>query len=484
MAGWVLILVCATSAHARTGPVLPLGHSGRWLTDATGRVVVLHGLNMMDKFPPYLPSAQGFDNRDAAFLARSGFNGLRLGVDYAAVEPRPGRYDARYLNGLANEVQMLGRHGVVVLLSSDLNCWSDAFGGQGMPAWMSETGGLPPNPTMQGFPACYITPSVAQDRVWARFYANDPASDRLGLQSHYVGGWARIAARLRKDRNVLGYDTLNEPWPGTASFGPCLSALGCPGFDRAALTSYTRRVAAAVHAVNRRAILWAEPNIGFDFGSPTYLSAVGGPSGLAFHDYCLAQEVGADTSKCSAPARRVISNALDYGRRTGAALLLSEFGGTDNLNILRVVVADADASMLPWLEWTFYGKDPCCARPYEGIIRDIRRPPTGANVKWGKLAVLARPYPQLIAGTPIGWSWNPSSRVFHLAYRTARAGGGPLATGLATEVFVPGLHYPGGYRVRVRGGRVTSRLGASELTVVALSSARKVTVTLTAARSR
>src|ERR1022692_31365 len=66
MAGWVLILVCATSAHARTGPVLPLGHSGRWLTDATGRVVVLHGLNMMDKFPPYLPSAQGFDNRDAA----------------------------------------------------------------------------------------------------------------------------------------------------------------------------------------------------------------------------------------------------------------------------------------------------------------------------------------------------------------------------------------------------------------------------------
>jgi endoglycosylceramidase len=480
MVGLGLLLLCAASgpAAAGAGPVLPLGHAGRWLTDASGRVVVLHGLNMMDKFPPYLPAAEGFNDADAAFLVREGFDGLRLGVDYAAVEPRPGVYSSRYLDALAREVRMLGRHGIVVLLSSDLNCWSAAFGGQGMPEWMAETGGLPPNPGGQGFPACYITPSAAQDRVWARFYANDLGPDGRGLQTDYVHGWALIAARLRGAANVMGYDTLNEPWPGSASFGSCLSVSGCPSFDRGALSAYTRRAAAAVHAASRHAIVWAEPNIGFDFGSPTHLGPIRGPAGFAFHDYCLAQEIGADPLQCPSPERRVIANALNYGHRTGAALLLSEFGATDDLNTLRLMVGAADAAMLPWLEWTFYGKDPCCARPSEGIIRNIHRPPAGTNVKWAKLGVLVRPYPQLIAGTPVGWSWDTGDRVFRLRYLTAAASGHHLTPGLATQVFVPGLHYRRGYRVHVIGGHVTSKPNANELTIVATRTAHSVSVVL------
>jgi len=29
-----------------------LGHAGRWLTDDKGRAVILHGFNMVNKFPP------------------------------------------------------------------------------------------------------------------------------------------------------------------------------------------------------------------------------------------------------------------------------------------------------------------------------------------------------------------------------------------------------------------------------------------------
>jgi endoglycosylceramidase len=35
-----------------SGPVLPIGHAGTWLTDAGGRVVVWHGLNQVYKVPP------------------------------------------------------------------------------------------------------------------------------------------------------------------------------------------------------------------------------------------------------------------------------------------------------------------------------------------------------------------------------------------------------------------------------------------------
>ena len=42
-------------APARAAPTLPLGHAGRWITDARGRVVIVHGINMVYKLAPVLP---------------------------------------------------------------------------------------------------------------------------------------------------------------------------------------------------------------------------------------------------------------------------------------------------------------------------------------------------------------------------------------------------------------------------------------------
>ena len=77
-----LLAACAAlwaPAAATGAPVLPLGHSGRWVTDARGRVVIVHGINMVYKLPPYSPSAAGFGDDDAAFLATIGFNAVRVG---------------------------------------------------------------------------------------------------------------------------------------------------------------------------------------------------------------------------------------------------------------------------------------------------------------------------------------------------------------------------------------------------------------------
>ena len=54
-------------------------------------MVILHGLNMVYKRPPYRPGAVGFGADDADFLRRNGFNTVRLGMIYKAVEPQPGR---------------------------------------------------------------------------------------------------------------------------------------------------------------------------------------------------------------------------------------------------------------------------------------------------------------------------------------------------------------------------------------------------------
>src|SRR5437764_9571397 len=93
----IVLALLLTAPAAAAGPALPLGHAGRWITDARGRVVVLHGINMVYKRPPYSPDATGFGADDAAFLAREGLNTVRVGLIYKAVEPRPGHYDDRYI---------------------------------------------------------------------------------------------------------------------------------------------------------------------------------------------------------------------------------------------------------------------------------------------------------------------------------------------------------------------------------------------------
>src|SRR5882724_3023696 len=97
---------------AQAGPTAPLSHSGRWITDAMGRVVILHGVNMVNKKPPYSPAATGFGDDDAAFLQHNGFDAVRLGLIYEGVEPTPGGYDEGYLNDVAATEADLARHGV------------------------------------------------------------------------------------------------------------------------------------------------------------------------------------------------------------------------------------------------------------------------------------------------------------------------------------------------------------------------------------
>ena len=88
---------------ASAAPTTPLSQEGRWIVDADGRVVLMRGVNMVYKVPPYHPGAAGFGIDDARFLAREGFNTVRLGVIYTGVEPSPGVYDEAYLDQIARD---------------------------------------------------------------------------------------------------------------------------------------------------------------------------------------------------------------------------------------------------------------------------------------------------------------------------------------------------------------------------------------------
>jgi endoglycosylceramidase len=482
--GLVASIALAVSAPAVAQPRSPLGHAGRWITDASGRVVILHGLNMVYKLPPYAPDAAGFGADDAAFLEAHGFNSVRLGTLYVGVEPQPGSYDNGYLARIAATVKALGRHGIYSLLDFHQDLYNEIFQGEGEPAWSVQDDGLPPVP-QNGFPANYLL-MPALERAFDHFWQNSPGPGGIGLEDRYAAAWQHVASYFRSNPYVMGDDLFNEPWPGS-QWTTCANPAGCPLFDQTVLGPFMRKVITAIHNVNPQVVTYYEPNVLFDFGAATSIGKPGANSGMSFHDYCLAGNLGlpqggAGAAGCDAAERRVFQNANAQSQRTGDALLLTEFGSTSDNSVIERLANDADQNMMGWDYWAYCGcNDPTGSPQVEGLVHNPAQPPTGANVDTGKLAVLERPYPQAVAGTPTSFSYDAGNDVFRLAYTTTRASGRGRFPALSeTDVYVPSLHYPHGYSVRVTGAAPISSPGASILRLLSCPGARRVTVRVAA----
>ncbi|HEX8054130.1 MAG TPA: cellulase family glycosylhydrolase [Thermoleophilaceae bacterium] len=466
------LLVLAPSAAAAPQP--PFDQHGRWMLDAKGRVVVLHGVNMVNKRPPYAPDALGFGADDVKAIKREGFNTVRLGIIYKGLEAERGRYDDGYLARIVATARLLQKHGIYPLVDFHQDMYNERFNGQGFPDWAVRDDGLPAQPD-QGFPANYLIMPALQ-RAFDYFF------DDVDLQEPYAAAWAHVAQRFRKERGLVGFDIFNEPFPGTR-WQSCANPAGCPDLD-AKLAAFSKRTFEAIRRVDRRNVLWWEPYLVFNNGAQTSHGDTGdGRAGMSFHMYCLGETPGLappggppDTGGCGVEDELVLDNARSVSDATGDALLLSEFGASDDLASIGRVVEEADAEEMSWQYWSWWNRDVCCERPTEGVIRDISKPPTPDNLKQDKLDVLVRPYPQAVAGTPERWSFDRATREFALEYRVKGPDGRRRPTYVPTEVFVPRRHYPKGYTVEVSGARVVSKKNAELLLLRAKLAAGKVSV--------
>lgn len=496
----------ATSARAADG--VRYGQQGRWITDAEGRVTVLRGVNMVNKLQEsgYAPSAIGFGDDDAAFLARNGFDVVRLGVIWKGLEPRPGQYDDAYLARIERTYRTLRRHGIAVLLDFHQDQYNERFQGEGAPDWavLGQAAAETPEP-QAGFPYNYVLQD-AVNHAFDAFWANTvvPGTGR-GVQDLYADAWMHVAERFKHKPGIVGYNLLNEPWQGTSlqralqqgcATGP--DSCGIRAFEAGTLTAFHRRVVAAIREVDKRTPVWAAPTLAADFGAVSGNGRLQGPSGFAFNAYCGQLNPGiaavipyVKDKSCRFTAGLSFKNAEAVSERNDQALLLTEFGAGDELSDFSDYVEAADAHMVSWTYWSYWNTDVADRnRAVEGLINDPSKPPTGSNVKTDKLALLARPRPAVVAGTPLGWRWKADRRTFRLRYSAGRAGGGrAFAPGSVTRVTVPRVQFSGGYRTRVSGARVVSRPGARVLRVALCPRQHKaVEVTVkpgrTAARAR
>jgi len=458
-------------AAAPSAPRPPrLSHAGRFFTDAQGRVVILHGVNMVNKLGTYAPSDVGFGADDLAYLAGQGFNTLRLGFTWKGFEPRPGHYDTVYLRKILDTARLAGNAGMWVTLDFHQDMWNEKYQGQGAPDWAAVDDGLTAAPRA-GFPNNYVT-MPALHRAYTNFFADTKAADGRGLVDAWAAMFARVAASAKSLPRLLGYELMNEPFPGDA-FPACTDLVhGCPREDARLASDYTR-VIGAIRKHDARSVVIYEPWVLFNYLVPTNLPKLDDRNAaFGFHVYCALSLVPAgekDTPEKEEQAcGRWVANANAQQRRSGDALLVSEFGFATP-----AVVRRLDDNLMSWQYWAWRGTDnsnPDGSPRSYGLIRDPSQPPTPDNLEASILDLIVEPYARAVAGTPRKSTFDPASRTYRLEYTTARAdGNGRFRAGSVTEVFVPERSYPHGYTVRISGARVTSRPDARVLELEARS---------------
>ncbi len=170
------------------------------------------GINMVckDKFLDYIGDYKPSDFR---FLRGNGFNLIRLGLIWDGAEPEPGHYNEEYFRSIDRIIEMAAEEDICVFLDMHQDLFGVVFE-DGAPAWATVTDGCEHIRTGLWSESYLASPAV--QHAFDNFWNNAAAPDGKGIRTHYVELWKYIAKRYKENPYVIGYDIMNEPFPGSA----------------------------------------------------------------------------------------------------------------------------------------------------------------------------------------------------------------------------------------------------------------------------
>jgi endoglycosylceramidase len=445
--GGISLAACSSSA-----PAEPVEEGTYFIRDDDGRVLILHGMNVMG-------SAKGDPGHVPVDITREyvqhygrewGFNFARYLILWDGVEPTLGEYDDEYLDATEERLDWLWDEGIFVMLDMHQDVYSAYFGHNGAPEWAVEDDGLPFE-NQPSWDQDYFQPGVmrAFDNFW-NYEGPYPY-----LQDHYADAWATVVERFKDHPAVIGYDLMNEPSPGeallldeiflTPSDGPAAD------FDRTRFTEFYQRMIDRTRQVDPDGWIFYEPRYAAPAnGQPSYIGKLNDPRSdeariaYAPHLYSVmmelfsSYEVGDDNTLANWEMNRV--NEVTAQR---APIVLGEWGFDwtwGNAPVFMDEVNEmADRMMLSWAYWP--GDPNRSNSPGGWSIWDWENSDDKDRIVDRPAAdALVRVYPQRVAGIPRSFLYEPATRVFELSFDPS-----PSAT-TPTEIFIPERrHYPSGW---------------------------------------
>ena len=440
--------------------------TNRFILDKHGRYSIFHGGNVVVKLPPYLPILDKFDYQyslntphDLETMKRLGFNSVRLGVIWEAVEKAPGVYDDEYLDKVEQIINTLGENGIYTMVDAHQDVFSRQFCGEGVPYfYVNEMGydkkcdasaltrildfvgvcktiedfnfrfdenGLPliEDCVTHNFQDYHFIAGFSS--AYRNFYEN-----RANIQDKFVEFWKKVVTRFKDNEYILGYDLWNEPAPGgpmedIKSFIP-----GRP--DIKDILPVYRKVDIELRKIKPNYILFFEntpvPDILPIFGGLFLGSMDEKPAGddvpqvYNFHTYCCLS--GTDTCAhgeasydksikvCPTFHQKQFKKEIKTAKKLNVPMFLSEFGAcSDSLacyNEIISVMKITEENFISWSYWNYkpYGDHTTSAIEmvsYEGIYND------DGTVQNIKEKGLSRGYVMYYQGKPIDFKYQTNS---------------------------------------------------------------------------
>lgn len=184
---------------------------GMCFINEDGAEVILNGINLVCKSKE-MGYVEPCDESLFKWFHDQGYNIIRMGLIWDGVEPEPGVYDDVYLSKIKQQINWAERHGIYVFLDMHQDLYSVLYS-DGAPEWATLTDGLP-HITGDMWSDAYLS-SPAVNRALDNFWKNAPALDNSGLQDHYAAMWKHVVNFFGDCSNIIGYDIMNEPYPGT-----------------------------------------------------------------------------------------------------------------------------------------------------------------------------------------------------------------------------------------------------------------------------
>lgn len=429
---------------------------GRKFIDPQGRQLILHGTNIVDKSKEH-NYLSWHGPEEFAQMREWGFNCIRLVIIWDGVEPEPGQYDDKYLASVDKRVQWAKENGMYVLLDMHQDLFSAKFGGDGAPDWATLDEGKDHIHKGNVWSTAYFT-SPAVQTAFDNFWANKAAPDGIGIQEHFARAWRHVAKRYADEPAVIGYDLFNEPFPGSAilqtlplKFKAAVNALAkkqggkAPGivelmkkftdsdgltkyvddfnlykaftdggvssskkFEQTVLASFYNRVARAIRQVDKNHIIFIEPHILCNVGTPSGIVPILDADGnqdplqaLAPHGYDIVTDTEDVANASPKRLALIFERHAETSKRLNMPVLVGEwgaFGGkSGTLPAAQMVVDELEKHLLSDTYWCYSSSQEMDEAPY--------------------FPVLARPYPAAIAGKLLNYRANLSNGEFSCIWK-------------------------------------------------------------------
>jgi endoglycosylceramidase len=326
-----------------------------------------------------------------------------------------------------------------------------------------------------------------EQEAWDNFYANVSAPDDVGVLTHCINTWKRLAARLESKPNVFAIDLFHEPAPGYEyeTLHDEVRYFKEPTlFEVKKLWRFHRHFIKEVREADKKHILFYQGSC--YHSSELYANCkVNMPANfsddknIGYSAHITSHDSGILTpEKFRSNLNKALDNQWGHAAASNIAFVVSGWRNALIPSVYANFVDTLAARSIPWTYFTFRGVQAGPTDPQLSLLKDPSKPASLDNTKEDFWDAIVVPYAQLTAGTPISWNFDRDTKVMEYHYSTNPAGGKPIAEGAATEIFIPVRHYPRGYSVEVTGATVKSHETSAWVVLENNGDAKEVSVTV------